>query len=471
MAHNLQPGFVLMEVCWPQPIRSAGRQWTSTPAWNAPCMPIQPRWKLRLVDGEIGWSLDWREFFRAGLRAWNPSHAGEMRGFEVVFRLRMERSGTLIFWDDDGSVIRIDGRIVHEDRSAHGLARHEVEVSAGDVLEVAQWQLGWDWLWCARIAGGAEEDRTPHSILLNWLPEVAEALCHPNGPPLKMYTSASQPYRAAAGIYSMILNGYAPASVHLFGEGQWSPANRECMAQLLPFAEVVPHWQMLQQVRSYGGPALADLTHRHWFVAKVLTALALPPYEACLMDDDVFILDPVTDALEAFRHCDLVYQSDQDLADGYLRTWGHHIPVRGALTTGRFNAGLFWIRNQPPARTVASAMLRCRIDPPLAFLWEQGLIALLYADYPACELPSQRYVFPMIDGLPGGMEGYDYASNPCGFAAIHFGGLVEKPSDSLTLQLFDLIAERRAHAKVVGDAGSAETAGIDSATIDMTVAP
>ena len=460
-----------MEVCWPQPIRSEGRQRTSAPVWNAPCMPMQPRWKLRLVDGEIGWSLDWREFFRAGLRAWNPSHSGEMRGFEVVFRLRVGHSGTLVFWDDDGSVLRIDGRIVHEDRSAHGLLRHEIEVSAGDVLEVAQWQLGWDWLWCARLTGGAEDNRTPQSVLLNWLPEVEEALRHPNGPPLKMYTSASQPYRAAAGIYSMILNGYAPASVHLFGEGQWSPANRECMAQLLPFAEAVPHWQMLQQVRSYGGPALADLTHRHWFVAKVLTALALPPYEACLMDDDVFILDSIADALDAFRHCDLVYQSDQDLRDGYLRTWGRHIPVRSVLTTGRFNAGLFWIRNQPPARMVASAMLRCRVDPPLAFLWEQGLTALLYADRPTCELPNQRYVFPMIDGLPGGMEGYDYAVNPTGYAAIHFGGLVEKPSDSLTLQLFDAIAGRRARARTVEESEPAETAEIDSASVDVTVLP
>jgi hypothetical protein len=29
------------------------------------------------------------------------------------------------------------------------------------------------------------------------------------------------------------------------------------------------------------------------------------------------------------------------------------------------------------------------------------------------------------------MLGYDYAANPCGFASVHFGGLAEKPTDSV----------------------------------------
>jgi hypothetical protein len=43
----------------------------------------------------------------------------------------------------------------------------------------------------------------------------------------------------------------------------------------------------------------------------------------------------------------------------------------------------------------------------------------------------------LLDGLPGGILGYDYRNNPCGFRAIHFGGLPEKPSDAVALVLAD----------------------------------
>ncbi len=444
MDFSLRPAFELLDVCWPQPVRQSDRQWVSEPAWNAPSMDTRPRWKLRLIDGCIYWSLDWRDFFRTGVRTWNAFDSGEMRGFHVVFRLRVERSGTLVFQDDDGSVIRIGGCVVHDDRSAHPLTSHEVQVSAGDILEVAQWQLGWDWLWCARMSTVEDDALTPESVLLRWLPAVEDALRRPDGPPLKMYTSASHPLRAAASLYSMILNGYSPASVHLFGEDQWSASSRDCLARLLPFAQVVPQGEALQHVRALGGAGLADIARRHWFAAKAFAALASPPAECCLMDDDLFILDPPADALDAFRRCDLVYAPDQDLTDGYLRMWQRYIPLRGPLRTGRFNAGLYWIRNQPPGRAIASAALRCRPDPPLAFLWEQGLVAMLYAERATCELPSQGYSFVCFDGLPGGAEGYDYSGNPCGYTAIHFGGLAEKPSDALALQIFTSLAGRHA---------------------------
>jgi hypothetical protein len=68
-------------------------------------------------------------------------------------------------------------------------------------------------------------------------------------------------------------------------------------------------------------------------------------------------------------------------------------------------------------------------------LWEQGFFAALFAGDPTLELPTQRYFYPLFDGLPGGIMDYDYASNPCGFASVHFGGLVEKPGDTAALAL------------------------------------
>jgi hypothetical protein len=41
------------------------------------------------------------------------------------------------------------------------------------------------------------------------------------------------------------------------------------------------------------------------------------------MDDDVFILDRVDDALEAFERCDLVYSPDMyNWGEEYLKIWG-----------------------------------------------------------------------------------------------------------------------------------------------------
>jgi hypothetical protein len=64
-------------------------------------------------------------------------------------------------------------------------------------------------------------------------------------------------------------------------------------------------------------------------------------------------------------------------------------------------------------------------DPGLnmpIWVWEQGLINVLYTNGPVWPLPSERYPAPKLDGLPGGMHGYGYGRNPCGFAAVHFAG-------------------------------------------------
>ncbi len=94
---------------------------------------------------------------------------------------------------------------------------------------------------------------------------------------------------------------------------------------------------------------------------------------------------------------------------------------------------------EPQRLALQALQVRPGNNPPA---WEQGLIALAYANKHILELPSQRYPFAIFQGLPGGITGYDYKLNPCGFKAIHFGGLFEKPSDGVALQLASQVLGR-----------------------------
>jgi hypothetical protein len=57
-------------------------------------------------------------------------------------------------------------------------------------------------------------------------------------------------------------------------------------------------------------------------------------------------------------------------------------------------------------------------------------------------LPTQRYFVPFFDGLPGGLQGYDWRTNPCEFACVHFGGPAPKPGDLEAGSLFHEILGR-----------------------------
>jgi hypothetical protein len=426
--------FDVISCSWPRPVEQADGRWTSEPEWDAPVMPSvpQPRWER--VQNEWCWMINWRDLFKSGLKAWDARLGGEMRGFQIVFRLRIHKSGRLIFWADDGCIIRCNGAIIHCDRSAHSLARSEIEVTAGDLLEVAQWQFGWDWLWGAQLCPSIEPFDAVRA-LTPYLEAVQERLRHPDGPPLKLYTSGAAPVRTVLAIYSLALNGYAPPEVYLFGESDWPARARDLFATLLPFARITSTDQVLGRLRSLGGSGLADLAQQHWFVMKLCVGLFHPPDESCVMDDDVFVLGRLDDALDAFRTRDLVFAPDQDVGAGYLATWGRIFGQRLKLPTARCSAWLYWIRPVADPRWLAAQALRVRPDPRAPYLWEQGFIALAYAQKNVVELPSQRYLFALFQGLPGGMLGYDYAHNPCGFASIHFGGLMEKPPDDVALQL------------------------------------
>jgi len=428
--------FDLINCSWPRPIEQRNGQWISEPEWDAPQMAVMPQPKLQCLNGEWCWTIDWREFFRGGIKPWDPAIGGEMRGFHVIFRICINVTGTLIFWDDDGSIIRQHGQCVHVDKTAHMLTRHELKVEKGEVLEIAQWQHVGGWIWGARLdTARSRNDETLADLLGSYLEVVQEKLQTPNGPPLKLFTHGGTPGRAVTAVYSMILNGYVPSAVLLYGDYQWNHQAHNFFSRLLPFGQVVPTAEVLNQIRAVGSATLVDWAKRYWFVHKACIAVLHAPDEFCLIDDDIFILDPVQDALDAFQGNDLVFAPDTNHGPRYQIAWRSMLNRGTTIGTGTFNAGLYWARNHYDKARVAASALAVHPGSTPAYVWEQGFIASLYAGGRSFQLSTQRYFYPLFDGLPCGRLGYDYAQNPCGFVSVHFGGLAEKPCEE---HMFDL---------------------------------
>jgi hypothetical protein len=426
------PPFDVVRCCWPRPVSHDGGTWVSAPEWDAPEMPFRPHPAWRRVGRSLGWIVDWRDMFRAA-HPGDRSLGGEMCGFHIVFRIRVTRTGVLTIWDDDGCVVRRAGQVIHDDRTAHMLSPFQIDVRSGEELDVAHWQLTGEWQWGAAFEA-PQDIADPREALASVRPAVAARLERPDGPPLKVYTSGQSPVRAVVTVYSLILRGYAPSEVWLFGEHQWNPAARSLFAAALPFAQVAQTDALMHLAGAAGGPRLVSMARRYWFVMKAIVSLLAPPASFCLVDDDLFVLDRLDEPIDEFRRCDLVYIPDMDHGAEYVARWGW---MHGGqpIATGRFNAGLFWLRQFEDSRRLAVHMLRVNPAGTTPWQWEQGLIANLYARRPSRELPSQRYFYPLFDGLPGGIVGYDYQRNPCGFACVHFGGLPQKPDEETTALL------------------------------------
>ena len=439
---NYSIGFRILSCSWPRPVENEKGVWLSDPEWDTPEMPDVPILRYEEMEGRVGVAINWCEFFRGNFLTF--STGGEMRGFHVTFRIRIEQTGTFVFWDDDGSIVRRDGVVLHEDRRGHSLERHSIEVREGDLLEFAQWQdiLQWAWRGCLQPA------RSPRlaEALLPYLPHVQERLSAPTGPPLKMMTNGFNSVRAALSVYSMVLNGYSPERILLYGEDQWTPERRESLAQLMPFAEVVTTPQALSEIEKAAGPEIRLGASACWWVFKTCIALYCPPRVSGMMDDDFVILDDVSDALRRFETHDLVYCRDTDYGEQYARAWGYSVRKLGPLPTGEFNAGLYWVRPPEDLSHLVRLMRRRRVEVKNMYfhIWEQGFIAVAFAGRTTLGLPTQRYFYPRFDGLPGDVFGYDYTQNPCGFASIHFGGMGNKPGDaSAALIAADVLAPRQ----------------------------
>ncbi|HKP76732.1 MAG TPA: hypothetical protein VJT67_14475, partial [Longimicrobiaceae bacterium] len=416
--------FELLSCSWPRPVVEVDGRWVSEPEWGAPLSPFRPQPQWRMIEGEPVWTIDWCRLFGS---CFKHVVGSEMKRFHVVFRIRVAETGRMVFWDDDGSIIRLGGRVVHEDRSAHSFTASAIQVQAGDVLEVAQWQKAGEWMWGARTpsvpAASAAEVYAP------LVDAVSARVDRGDGPPLKFYTNARHPLRAIVSLYSLVLNGYAPSQVLVYGSHQWSPEAGALLRAAFPFAQEVQTERVLSAALSMGGPGLATAARRYWYVMKACVAMLDGPDEFAVLDDDLFVLGPVDDALEAFRTHDLVYTPDTDHAREYHRAWGAATHELTPSHAANFNAGLYWCRRAEDRRRLGQMMARVRAVGCDPWVWEQGFIATIYTRRPVFALPTQRYLFPLFDGLPGGALGYDYAGNPCGLASVHYGGIPDKPTD------------------------------------------
>jgi hypothetical protein len=386
-------------------------------------MADAPPWHEADVDGRACIAIDWRDTFARVVRT--SRGGGEMKEFHVVFRLRAERSGTLVFYDDDGSIIRRDGTIVHEDREVHTMTRHELRVQAGDRLEVAQFQYHGGWHWAGRIERQEVSLDDDVALFAPFRPAVTRALRRPNGPALKIYTNANHRVRTALAVHSLILNGYRPDRVLVYGDYQWDEPRRRAIEALLPFAEIVPVEGVLDATRALE-PRIVPTALGCWAAMKICVCLFHPPLEYALVDDDVFVLDRMDEALRRFSQHDVVYAPDADYSGMYRAMWRYN---DADLKTGNINTGIHFLRNTKDRRAQAARMTTSSPDGTPTGLWEQGFIATEFANDRTSCLPTQRYFYPLFDGLPGGYLGYDWLRNPCGFVTVHFGGLHDKPTD------------------------------------------
>lgn len=429
--------FEVISCSWPRPARVEGQQWVSEPAWDTLPMPSCPRPQLELLNDTWYWMLNYRSFLRGDLRTEEALKGGEMRGFSIVCTIKVHASGVLHFISEDGCIIRYRGECVYSQRTLQQRIQSRIEVIAGETLEIALQHTTGEWRWYGYLLSTDMSNFTtppdPVKTLQIYLERVQNRLLEPAGPPLKLYTSARDPLRTVLAVYSFILNGGSvPSAVYIFGSHQWRPNKRALLQKLLPFAHFVPVRQITAHLKSIVGSELANLAIEYWYVMKVSVALFYPPYEFCLMDDDVIILKRLGDALEAFQTHNLVYTTNYDYSEKYRAIWQHVYPdLPSPLPTGTFNAGLYWMRNTREPGQLALEALQVPPSSTNALLWEQGFFATTFAQESTLALPSQRYYTPAIDGMPGGFLGYDYTHNPCEFASLHLMGVpaLDKPSD------------------------------------------
>jgi len=359
-----------------------------------------------------------------------------MHQFGVVFRIRVNADGKLVFTSPGHCAIRRGDLCVFE-----GVSDPEgsIDARAGDILDIAVAHGPDQWSWGAKIQ---PVTNAGWELMNIHLPRVQARLREPTGPPLKIFTDARDPIRTVISIYSMIVNGYSPSKVYIYGDYQWTPFAQSVLAPFLPFATVVPLTKIRDQISQVSPSRLADGAQDHWFVMKSCVSLLCDPLDFCMMDDDLFILKPIAGPQALSQKHDFVFVPENGNAMLYRSIWSDVFPDVPLTQTARLNTALYWLHMRKDRKVAADLMLRGLGKLEAKWAWEQGFYAHLFANDPILELPSELYWYPFFCGLPGGMLGYDYANNPCGFTMVHFGGDVPKPTDNEALQLMPQILGR-----------------------------
>jgi hypothetical protein len=402
-------------------------------------------WRTVSRDGVCYCGFDWGEVFRARVDPPGIYRRALMRGFYVVVRLRVEATGAYHIRASAPLVIRINGIIAYQSGRESAATHVEVTVMSGDRMEIAQarpvdvsseWSFG-----VRRVKLGGKYSSVNATSFSAYVRAVDDALQHPNGPTLKVYTNAVTPIRCALAIYSMILNGYRPSAVLVYGDYQWSATSRLLLAALLPFAQFVSLSTVCGELEKTDA-RLVKLAAKSWSTMKVCVSLFCEPGNYCFLDDDVFVLGPMSDALELYQTHDLVYSPDDNNDSLYRSIW---CPDRTEpLQAGDVNSGLYFGRADNDRKASVSRLLAASPDGQPGWAWEQGFLAFEFAGRATAALPGQRYFAPRDDGLPGGLLGYDWYRNPCEFATVHFLGPI-KPDDRVAAVLLQDVLRGRRH--------------------------
>ena len=353
--------FDLLECSWPQPVDLAGGRWLSPPAWQAPLMPYHPQPRWDLMEHMPVWTIAGRPFVTCSSHGGFGKMPGRCEGFRSPSGSSCEALATL--------------------RSGQRMAASSVGRCCPDRRSCRPW-IGPP---CRGRDGGRHARHRPVPVdrqlvvgagfvpptvsaedaldmLTPFLNPITTRLQSAAGPAIKMFTDGQHPYRAVVAAYSMIVNGYAPSSLLLYGDYQWSAGARACFEQLLPFATIVPTVDVCDRLERLGGADLATLALRYWYVMKACVMVLEEPDEFCAMDDDVFVLDDVGDAVQAFRTHDYVFPPEDDFADEYHRLWSRVIPRPWPIGTGRANIGVSWQRQRHDRKSVAEAIVEVSPD-------------------------------------------------------------------------------------------------------------
>src|ERR1044071_5970833 len=153
------------------------------------------------------------------------------------------------------------------------------------------------------------------------------------------------------------------------------------LTALLWFADIVDNARVERALEELN-PALGPLARSTWAAMKICVGLFVPPYQYCLVDDDIFVLDRIDDALRWHEEHALVYAADIDYSRRYRNIWCADDPDRPLL--GTINTGFYLIRSSVDRRSQSERLLATPL--PLerhpAWMWEQGFFAWEFARMP-----------------------------------------------------------------------------------------
>lgn len=399
--------------------------WSSAPVWDAPQITpvVQPVWN---ADAEIpSYTTDINRLVDHASPRPSGGISSPWLNHHVIMRIRLRRTGDLVLRTSSACVIRHAGRVVAEQRRSHALAADPIVLNLvdGDVLDIA--------LWCGKDGWSLAVDAAPISpdipSLDVYLPAVLRRLESPDGPPLVLTTDGLMPNRLALAVYSLILNGFAPSAVEIYGEHRWPELQRQRINELLPFARIVPTTQFRQRVRDSAGPTLdRPLDEDVVFDTAVLLLGGGP--EACCITDDLVVLEPLTGALKQFRGADLVGCTTTTPAD--LQPWIDLLDFDEPSAAAHLAFDLFFRRatadpadllldlvSLTPYEAQEAANDPARMD---ISTWQRSAIAFCFSDAAIASLPTGTLPDP-ADTPPGGPFGYDLTTNPDRRIALRFG--------------------------------------------------